>query len=193
MNNPMIHLKNKKTHIIGLGGAGSNLLEHFHTQNLNAQFTYITHPKRLHIHTDIQYIPFKAPGESLLKDGKEILFIPQMDEPLIVPNELKELCVPDEHYVLLAGLGGYTGTYLLEWFIQTLQTNGFSFQVLCSVPFTFEKSRRNVYAEKILKQFQHLPNFKAFELDEMRASFGNSLIEDAFHQMNEVFFKFYIS
>lgn len=91
----------------------------------------------------------------------------------------------DYHYVLLAGLGGVTGSYLIENLNNHLLQKNKQVTTLCSQPFTFEGKLRNKRATIALENIQHIPNVHKIELDNLRPKYGNLSMKESFEKADE--------
>lgn len=175
-----------KFHFIGLGGAGCNMLEFFHQKGLKGNYTCITDPERKQLPKDIQFIHYCSP-----RDEKMRGILADMTVPLILPEEVKAVFSENRNYVLLAGLGSYTGTYMTEELAVWLQENNKDFMSICCMPFRFEDDLRKSHAERVENRFQHLPNFRFYELEAIREKHGNESfqtgIEIAHNEIYELF------
>lgn len=153
---------NKLFHFIGLGGAGSNVLEGIYAKGFHAKFTCISNPARPHLPDKIHFLKFIPPGQTSYPRGRASSGFSDLNTPLHLTREIKEVFTENERYILLAGLGGYTGTKLVEQLITWLHENDKEFMVICSMPYAFEGERR-LYASSIVKKFQMLPNFHYYD------------------------------
>lgn len=95
----------------------------------------------------------------------------------------------EEMYLLVAGLGGYTGSYFLEALSIYLHENGFDFLSVASVPFAFEGSRRGSRARSVLSNLSGLRNVFHFELDEIIHRYGHMTVSEAFTTADGYFFR----
>ena len=94
-----------KIHFIGLGGAGSNIIEHIHKKGINARYTCITSPERPHLPADIEFILFGPAGHDYHTYKVEM-------KDLEISDDIQNLFKGDSMFVLFAGFGGTTGTNL---------------------------------------------------------------------------------
>jgi cell division GTPase FtsZ len=177
--------KNKKPiHIIGLGGAGSNMVEYIHNKDFQAKFTMVTKPIRTNLPSEINFIEYVSKGIYFGKDGDKVRFS-DFSQPVIVPKKLNNFFSNDYHYVLLAGFGGFTGTVLTRELAFMLKENLISFNIICTMPFEFEGQIRKIFANSAKQKLQDIPNIQYFDLDIIREKYGNLLMEDAFEKANE--------
>lgn len=175
-----------KFHFIGLGGAGCNILEFFHQKGLKGNYTCITNPKRENLSKDIQFIHYCSP-----RDEKTKGILADMTVPLILSEEVKAVFSENYTYVLLAGLGSYTGTYMTEELTILLQENNKNFVSICCMPFLFEGDLYRLYAEKIKNRFQILPNFRFYDLEEIKEKHGNKGFREVFEIANNEIYKLF--
>jgi cell division GTPase FtsZ len=176
---------NKPLHLIGFGGAGSNMIIALQKMGLPAKYTCITQPERENLAPKIAYINFMPAGEQrITKTGKEF-FIPDMQAPVQVSQNIYSLFKPEAHYVLIAGLGGYTGTYLMEHFGTWLPAHQISFTAICVMPFSFERAGSKTIIKRIQKKFKDNKRFHFIELDTYQEKFGDKPLQELFEQVNE--------
>ena len=142
----------KTTHFIGLGGCGCNVLQFFHKKGLVGKYTGITDLGERILYPGINYISFTPPRYDPFNLSNPRVLFPDMRQKLVMPEEIKDLFRENHRYVLIAGLGGYTGTKMVEELTHWLDDVGRVFVTICSLPFYFEgKIRKNVkYPQLIL-------------------------------------------
>jgi hypothetical protein len=156
------------THIVGLGGAGLQLLPYFQKRLPDARFTCI---------------------DTELPDTK-----PENMEFITVnlASNLYETIQANfgsnDHYVLLAGLGGTTGTHLAEQLSSWLHRNQQSFMTICSLPFTFQGAAMRLHAEQAAARLSSLPGFHCIDLDEIGKPHGHLLMGEVFEKVDEAFY-----
>lgn len=183
-------IKGTTLHFIGLGGAGCNILEYFHKRGLKGKYTCISNPERPLLSSSIKFIKFIPPVKSYTEDGEESYGVSDMSQPLVVPKEVKDIISANDMYILLTGLGGYTGTYMTELFTTLLKEQNKQFLTICSLPFAFEKERK-LYADKITIKFQGLPNFKYYDLEVMKENYGDKTLKEVFEMIDEQFYRIF--
>ena len=159
----------RQLHFIGLGGAGCNAVEYIHGKGIPATYTCISHPERPSLPSDIHFSSFARLSKWDLFDGYDLV-------------------AKNRRYILLAGLGGNTGTYLVEEFMFLLQYHNRAFSVICSLPFTFEGQQRRIIANRVRTKFQSMNNFICFDLDSLVKHWGDMTLTDAFGKADERFY-----
>lgn len=178
----------KPLHVVGIGLGGSHVLKHFHAKGLDARFTSISRFRLPELSPEINFIEFVSPGKSTFnKAGKEIYREVDMTKRLVVPNEIAELFKDNHHFVLLAGLGGYTGTYMIQELAPWLHWQNKDFMSICCLPFHFEGEGRKAYAENARKMLKSIPGFTCFSLSEIAEKYGNMSVKRAFEKADEEF------
>lgn len=192
MNTSKSLKNNKPPHFVGLGGGGSNVVEHIQRKGVKAHFTCITYPKR-QSNTSVEYIPFKHPGHDLPTYSLTPGTIADFDRATLLPmlDSLLDIFSNDRHFILLSGLGGYTGSRLTEILTQWLYANGKSFQTICCTPFSCEGKKRNAFAMVSLAKLAIFPNFHHLSLQSFEQQYGDLPLNQAFHRVNEEFYRIY--
>jgi cell division GTPase FtsZ len=159
----------RQLHFIGLGGGGCNAVEYVHSKGIQATYTCISYPERPSLPSDIHFSTFARHNKWDLFDGYDLVR-------------------KNRRYVLLAGLGGKTGTYLVEEFILLLQYQNRNFLTICSLPFAFEGYQRRTIANGVRTKFQSMNNFICFDLNSIVKHWGDMTLTDAFEKADERFF-----
>jgi cell division GTPase FtsZ len=178
------NLNKKPIHIIGLGGAGSNMVEYIHNKDFQAKFTMVTTPIRKNLPSEINFIEYVSKGIYFGRDDDKVRFS-DFSQLVIVPKKLKNFFSNDYHYILLAGFGGFTGTVLTRELAFMLKEKLIPFNIICTMPFEFEGKTRKIFANSAKQKLQDIPNIQYFDLDFIREKYGNLLMEDAFEKANE--------
>lgn len=185
----------KTTHFIGLGGAGCNILEYFFKNDLEGKYTFITEQERPYLSPSIHFIPFYAPAISHIKsDGSIVKLKADLSEELILPAEVEHLLNKDDFYVIVAGIGGYTGTMFSEQLTQVLREKGRDFMGLFCFPFFFQSEiRKDPKVVAVMQQLKALPESYCFDLGlETKSNRGLSLTK-YFDKVNDDFYNHYLS
>ncbi|MDZ4668375.1 MAG: hypothetical protein SGJ00_10880 [bacterium] len=175
----------KPHHIIGLGGAGCNILEYVHANGVEAKYTCISRPARPNLPSDIEFIEYHPPIIATHFTNKEICIPTDMSGKLIIPDQVWRIFEADEKFVLYAGLGGFTGTFFMEQLVPWLQANKKDFQAICSIPFSFERQSSKPYVNRVMKAIKPYPNFSYFELDDFIVKKGGATLTKFFELVSE--------
>lgn len=139
----------KSIHVIGLGGAGTNILEQLYKIQPTFKYTMVTDPIRTNIPESVKFIHYihHFPFTNELLEDKDIL-----------PEELQERIEHDEHLIFLTGLGGSTGTLLTDQLIHFCINSNISFHTGCTWPLSFEGPKRFRLAEEFQAKYEDFKN-----------------------------------
>lgn len=159
----------KGLHFIGLGGAGCTALEYIHRQGVQAHYTCITYPERSTLPSDIHFLPFIRECPRDIFDGYDLVG-------------------RNQWFILLAGLGGETGTYLVEEFTHLLLYRRRDFFTICSLPFAFEGHQRRTIADGVRAKFESMNNFICFDHNSIVKQWGDMNLTEVFDKADERFF-----
>jgi len=171
---------NNKTHFIGLGGGGTNVLEYFKEQNIKGDFSGI----RSFLSTD-----------NTTKNGINYFdmfpYIEQngwksIDHNQYIPNELQRILHVGNNFVFIAGLGGRLGANLLSQSVKILNQQGKKFTVIAMLPFAFEGAKRKQKAHQLCNELKEITKPIILDLEnEIKAKYGDMRIAVAFEKANE--------
>jgi len=179
----------KEIHFIGLGGAGSNQIESLYTAGVKGKFTYINSTIKENLPEEVQFIHFVPPK----KDGfintdrvRHLLYEPNdLSQPIKIPNTVMDIFKQDSAFVLLSGLGAYTGTLMTKELTLFLKEQEKSFLTLSVVPFNFEGRKKVQMAENTIKELENIDNFFYYKLDFLLHSEEYLTITKVFERANE--------
>ena len=135
-------------HFIGFGGAGVNALLLFNSKGISGKYTAITTTDRDPLPPDIHFIAYNLPHTH----GDKTMFE--------YPEAVHQLLDTDEYFVLLAGLGGFCGTFMLEATMAKLNEQNKNYTAITTAPFAFEKDRQQ-RAQAIIEGNKRNPIFIA--------------------------------
>ena len=176
----------KNLHIIGLGGGGCNALEYYYKQGVQAKFTCISEPRRPHLDSKISFIEYAQPKPFYYEDDWSNI-------ELTIPSEVKSVFDADEHFIILLGLGGVSGTLLGKSLFHYLLIKNKSFDFICSYPFRNEGSKRVIQAKSAFKEFDKYGQFNAFRMENLRNESEDLTISEAFRKADEHSYKLFMS
>lgn len=183
------------THFIGLGGGGSNVIEHIFKKGINSKYTCISSPIRLHLPDGINYISKKSPVKQICYyKGEEVYR--ETDWTMhfdLVDKNIKSLFNENDHYIIFTCLGGYLGTNLSVQLAHYLKESNIDFSVIASLPFQFEGELRMERALTAKRNLEKFDNFFYYENENIRKNHGNMKIADAFDLANEYSYSLYES
>lgn len=179
----------KTLHIVGLGAAGTCLAEIIRKKEIRANYTCIHSTQRQSSFPDINHINFIPPGEVYKHNGVEVFRSRDMEQKLMVPGEIKTVFNRNDKFVLIAGLGGYTGTNMMLELATLLRNRGKDFYAFCTLPFLYEGKLRRRNGEKVLHALKNNENIKFLELQSIREKYGNLVMREAFHMADIELYK----
>ena len=166
-------------HFIGLGNSGSNILKYFLKQNATAKFTCLTTtPPRMQ-ESEIKYIHIPYIGNK------------NENAKLNIPAEVYDMLEANDKFVLLAGLGGFSGSSLARELAIRLHSLNKDVQTICSLPYKFEGRKRRKEALNTLNTIRHLPKVKYLELDHLRQKYTDLVLSNCFDRGNREFWEVY--
>ena len=183
------------THYVGLGVAGSEIVDLLYKRGAKGKYTFITqdkHRKQRHIKGVSGKISFIAKPD-LPNMGKEINFIPfntakhsNIDNEFAIPDNIKSLFNNDNKVVLIAGLGHYSGTNLILAISKLLNDIKIDFSTVCSIPFRFEGKKLTTVAKEALSVLTKTTTCKYYHLDDVRFKYGGDIsVVDALSKGND--------
>lgn len=176
---------NKTFHFIGLGGAGSNLVELICKKGIEGKYTIITNPERKVLDANINFIKYIPNAESTrLMSERRVIKLADYEHFVLIPTKIKDVFKNEETYVLLAGLGAYTGTLLTVALTKMLQENKKPFIIVCSLPFDFEE-KIQVFANEVKERLQNSTNFNCIDLNYIEEKQGSLTIKVVTEKANE--------
>lgn len=180
-----------KIKVIGVGGAGGNILSRFKKCGLEK-------PELFVVNTDVQALRKNKVSEKILV-GKELTgglgagMDWKVGEKAIKEDEdkIKDILEGAEIVFLVAGLGGGSGSPAIPMIGKVAKDLGILTLDLVTLPFSFEGSLRKRVATKSLKKvkknsdsFLVVPNDNILEEAEEETT-----VEDAFHKADETLVK----
>ena len=142
--------------VIGVGGGGSNAVNHMYQQGITGVNFIICNTDQQAL--DQSPIPNKIQLGSTLTEGRGAGSNPEVGKNAAIENidELKELFEKNTQMVFItAGMGGGTGTGAAPIIAQTAREMGILTVGIVTVPFTFEGRRRKLQADEGLEGFRN--------------------------------------
>lgn len=160
-----------KLHFVGLGAAGGNFLMHIHNKKIDARYTYIDKkPKQKPCPANMNFIKF----------------CPEQDTQIV--SLIQTNFRKDETIVLLAGLGGKTGTNLSVALFGQLQAARYNVFLVATIPFDYEEERQR-YAAFILQAMGRQKNISLISNQKCREDLGNLIYHVWFSTVDDIVYK----
>ena len=174
--------------VIGVGGGGSNAVNHMYKQGITGVDFIICN-------TDAQAleqspIPNKVQLGATLTEGLGAGANPEVGKNAAIENvdELKEMLSKNTQMVFItAGMGGGTGTGAAPIIAQTAREMGFLTVGIVTIPFSFEGRRRKQQADQGLEELRaNVDTLLVICNDKLREMHGNLKISEAFSKADDV-------
>jgi len=172
----------KPTHIVGLGSAGTKVLQLIKDKGYGDIYTAINDGEDLHDGSHfIHYSDSMTKRDRLLYEYDH----PEATFPFSFPDEVRQVFQRDQKYVLLGGLGGHTATQMSKAIIPYLKQENISFKAVFTLPFIFEGNRKMAFAGEVVDMSNGNPNIRFVDTETMRPNMGNLTIREAYRKVDE--------
>jgi cell division protein FtsZ len=137
--------------VIGVGGGGSNAVNHMYKQEIRGVDFIVCNTDRQAL--DISPVPFKIQLGPSLTEGRGAGSIPEIGRNAAVENidEIRSLLTGTKMVFVTAGMGGGTGTGAAPVIAQVAKEMNILTVGIVTVPFAFEGRRRRQQAEEGLE------------------------------------------
>ena len=179
----------KKLDIVGLGTAGTNIAVRLKRNGIVGKYTCITRfpsfvePIEIsnyikgfyHIEYDYRF-EFAINYDSVKEN---------QSKPLTI--EMQQSLSDDCFYIILVGLGGWTGTSLIQSTLAFLDSNNKQYLAICQLPFEFDGELRKKFA--LVKQAE-IENFKGVYFIDHQNFQNTTSIKKLFSEADEEIYSF---
>lgn len=174
--------------VIGVGGGGSNAVNHMYGQGIIGVDFIVCNTDRQAL--DISPVPYKIQLGSSLTDGRGAGAIPEIGMNAAIENieEIKEVLSKNTKMVFVtAGMGGGTGTGAAPVIAQAAKEMGILTVGIVTVPFNFEGRKRRQQAEEGMEKMrQNVDTLLVINNERLREITGNLTLGNAFAQADDV-------
>jgi cell division protein FtsZ len=174
--------------VIGVGGGGSNAVNHMYGQGIFGVDFVVCNTDRQAL--DISPVPYKIQLGPSLTEGRGAGAIPEIGMNAAIENidEIRDVLGKNTKMVFVtAGLGGGTGTGAAPVIAQTAKEMGILTVGIVTVPFNFEGRKRRQQAEEGLEKMrQNVDTLLVINNERLREITGNLNISSAFAQADDV-------
>lgn len=194
--NPFLNflIDNKKYHFVGLGDAGAILIDYFNKNGLSGKFSCISNVKPDNLSSEIQFFHFTPPGKNKIPDKHGFYGVYDMNAQLIIPESFKKVFESNNKFILIAGLGGYTGTKMIKNLSALLHNKNKEFYTICTLPFQFEGIKRMKIANKALNEIQKYSKCFYYNLENINQEYnGELMLSQAFNIADDQMYKMFIN
>ena len=174
--------------VIGVGGGGSNAVNHMYRQGIKGVDFIVCNTD--HQALDISPVPVKIQLGQSLTEGRGAGSIPDVGKNAAIENldDIKEILEKNTKMVFVtAGMGGGTGTGAAPVIAQAAKELGILTVGIVTVPFTFEGRKRRTQAEMGLDKMRDcVDTLLVINNDKLREKYGNLSLINAFEQADDV-------
>jgi cell division protein FtsZ len=174
--------------VIGVGGGGSNAVNHMYNQGIVGVDFIVCNTDRQAL--DISPVPLKIQLGASLTEGRGAGAIPEIGKNSAIENidEIKAFLNKNTKMVFVtAGMGGGTGTGAAPVIAQVAKEMGILTVGIVTVPFGFEGRKRRQQAEDGLDEMRrNVDTLLVINNERLREISGNLTIGNAFMQADDV-------
>lgn len=176
-------VRSNKVHFVGLGSAGANIAKWIRAQGLKANYSCINwFPSFVEPYEGLNHIEYTYPTEirNASSEGKRNM-------PLT--KEMKACFSDDCFYILICGLGGFTGTSLIVDAIHFLESRGSNYIAVVTLPMHGEGRFRNQYAQEKIRELTRFRNVNYYDIEKAREVYGELPVSKAFAAVDDDVFQ----
>ena len=162
--------------VIGVGGGGSNAVNHMFNQGIQGVDFIICNTDRQAL--DISPVPFKIQLGTELTEGRGAGMMPEVGENAALENleDIRELLSQNTKMLFVtAGMGGGTGTGAGPVIAQIARDLGILTVGIVTVPFNFEGKKRRLQAEAGLERMRQNVDSLLIISNERLRDFGKNM------------------
>ncbi len=173
--------------VIGVGGGGSNAVNHMYRQGINGVDFLICNTDQQAL--DASPVPTKVQLGTALTDGRGAGSIAEVGHNAALENyeEIRELLQGTRMVFITAGMGGGTGTGAAPVIAQIAKEMGILTVGIVTYPFQFEGKKRAKQAEEGITQLrQNVDTLLVVCNDKLREMYGNLSLKEAFGKADDI-------
>jgi cell division protein FtsZ len=161
--------------VIGVGGGGSNAVNHMYEQELRGVDFIVCNTDRQAL--DISPVPYKIQLGPSLTEGRGAGSIPEIGRNAAVENieDIRNLLAGTKMVFVTAGMGGGTGTGAAPVIAQVAKELNILTVGIVTVPFAFEGRRRRQQAEEGLEVMRQCVDTLLVINNERLLEFGSKM------------------
>lgn len=152
-------------------------------KGIRAEITYMCYRQHPEINNHLNYIYYEYPRH--LRHANE-----SGKQPMSLTAEMKRILSDDRIYIVIVGLGAYTGTSLISDTLEFLESNNKRYLAICTLPFKNEGRYRNNYAREKMMDLKKY-NVRFFDNNKIPEKYGESRISKNFAHSNEEIYRIF--
>jgi cell division protein FtsZ len=185
---PKENKNNSIIKVIGVGGGGSNAVNHMFQQGINGVDFIICNTDQQAL--DKSLVPNKVQLGTNLTQGLGAGALPEIgkDSAIESIDAIKELLASNARMVFVtAGMGGGTGTGAAPIIAAAAKELGILTVGIVTIPFSFEGKKRKIQAEEGLEELRkNVDTMVIINNDKLREIYGNLGMRDAFAKADNI-------
>lgn len=174
--------------VIGVGGGGSNAVNHMYEQGIKGVDFIVCNTDSQAL--DVSPVPIKIQLGQSLTEGRGAGSIPEVGKNAAIENidEMQEILEKQTTMVFVtAGMGGGTGTGAAPVIAKTAKDMGILTVGIVTIPFTFEgRKRMNQAAEGLKEMRAAVDTLLIIKNDKLREIHGNLSLATAFGHADNI-------
>ena len=174
--------------VIGVGGGGSNAVNHMYKQGIKGVDFIICNTDQQAL--DISPVPSKIQLGVTLTQGLGAGSLPEIGKNSAIESieQVKEILLKNTKMVFItAGMGGGTGTGAAPIIAAAAKEMGILTVGIVTIPFVFEGRKRRLQAEEGLEELRkNVDTMLIINNDKLREMYGNLSLSNAFAQADNV-------
>lgn len=174
--------------VIGVGGGGSNAVNHMYKQGIKGVDFIVCNTDQQSL--DISPVPLKIVLGSSLTKGRGAGSLPEVGRNAAIENieEVKTLLANNTEMVFItAGLGGGTGTGAAPVIAEAAKEMGILTVGIVTIPFSFEGKKRKAQADAGMEALKaNVDTLLVISNDKLREIYGNSKVTEAFGHADDI-------
>jgi cell division protein FtsZ len=174
--------------VIGVGGGGSNAVNHMYNQGIKGVDFIVCNTDSQAL--DISPVPVKVQLGESLTEGRGAGSIPEVGKNAAIEtiDAIKNILEKNTTMVFItAGMGGGTGTGAAPIIAKTAKDMGILTVGIVTVPFVFEGRKRRQQAEDGLNAMRDaVDTLLVIKNDKLREMYGNLSLKDAFSKADDI-------
>ncbi|MBP6334689.1 MAG: cell division protein FtsZ [Bacteroidia bacterium] len=174
--------------VIGVGGGGSNAVNHMYRQGIKGVEFVICNTDAQAL--EVSPVPTKIQLGSSLTEGRGAGSIPEVGRNAAIENieDIRKILFENTRMVFItAGMGGGTGTGAAPIIAQTAKEMGILTVGIVTIPFDFEGKKRKQQADEGIEALKNsVDTILIIRNEKLREMFGNLRLSEAFSNADDI-------
>ncbi len=174
--------------VIGVGGGGSNAVNHMYRQGIKDVDFVICNTDQQAL--DISEVPLKVALGASLTEGRGAGAIAEVGKNAAIENleEIRDILADNTKMVFItAGMGGGTGTGAAPVIAKLAREMNILTVGIVTIPFTFEGKKRKLQADEGLNALKEsVDTLLVISNDKLREIYGNLTLKSAFGKADDI-------